>query len=1237
MSTASNLYAEKVFSEHPIALWALDDKADYISVITEEQRRLANWQVTGATVSQAISDESPFQDSVTNRLSVTVDETGLGQIVCISEDIVNFSDLNGSLKTFAIGGYFYSFTPAISSFELGYEYYDVTNGSTVQHLKSFDAPINNNWIFLSETFDIPDDNTTLRVVVKINYFSSVMIEDVYKFLVHGISVGQWSEEFNSTSLGVHELELPAGIFSSGTHYGVKAVAYGLEENPGYYLSSGKSLVAKNTGIPMVYGATGITKLLPNGDSPSLVLPGKGFLHEEGKYNNYTFEGWVRIVNDSTTHKKIFGPLGGLDGLWVDGPFMTLRISNHFATAYVGEWGKPMLLNIVYGATGANLLINGEQVASLSFNSDDLFFAENESDWLGFWCNEDVSAIELDAVAIYSYQVPSILAKRRFVYGQGVDFPENINTSYSGSSVFIDYQYADYTNNYVYPDLGNWNQGSRNNLAINENMLSAPDYQLPTLVLESGDSSELSSVVFTDATQSEDSTFFTFKPNSSLVKNGYLLFDNLNFLQEEVKAFYSLIKINEAPVEEQVILHIESESTNSYLSIVVNGRTIDYKFFHNGILSTIYSTTDYALGEKFPVGINIDDFSSYFGGDLLSFFGNRTGLKFYVAGTKEFASSFKGNIYNVGFSNAANLNEIKELFNARGCVLEYEDVFNAYTSQIDYDAGEYTGSDLSFWQFFLDGGSPTEYSSYRLSDHTASYTLIVKNYFNNYYFDIGVKSSWKDYLPLTYFAESVQDTSGNSYYDLDFIQFNIDYPAPSAYAEVPSDPVSWKYGIDTVLESGEIIPSLSDQFSDPVKRTYASLDNQLFTGYNNYDDLKNRSSKNYIYDTSNSYVRSYVTFEYTESGLNSSDLYFSSSVGASRDGVVTPGAEWMTTKYEVVDGMIIYPPAEDLSSLSLVTRLDFKIDGIITHSIKLKTLEYSSESFNDSIPNPVGTKFGTPIYPYRKSGYYYNYKNKNPFSIYKKSTPYLYLTRNSGITLKGAYDPTVDRGLAIPINPTLAKNYRVMAMQAALRFDQDFFPYAPTQIFEIESPEQHIKFFMVANSSDGNRARIYAVNAKTGQLDSGISFYWNGKLVREPVMTIREWGFLGISFSNILDFTSSQGLIKITGPLTFNTISYYQTTTLQEVQQITNRPWFKVLYAGTSELDWQFWNIPQYDWGNIMVISTKSYYGVDPETIYKSYTGTNKIIVGSDNTFSLGNYEYNFYQDATWQQSTTYAV
>ena len=65
MSSPSNLYAEKVFSEHPMALWALDDKLDYVSLISEAQRNILTlWDETGCTLSAGTGlTGEPFPDS----------------------------------------------------------------------------------------------------------------------------------------------------------------------------------------------------------------------------------------------------------------------------------------------------------------------------------------------------------------------------------------------------------------------------------------------------------------------------------------------------------------------------------------------------------------------------------------------------------------------------------------------------------------------------------------------------------------------------------------------------------------------------------------------------------------------------------------------------------------------------------------------------------------------------------------------------------------------------------------------------------------------------------------------------------------------------------------------------------------------------------------------------------------------------------------------------------------------
>ena len=217
------------------------------------------------------------------------------------------------------------------------------------------------------------------------------------------------------------------------------------------------------------------------------------------------------------------------------------------------------------------------------------------------------------------------------------------------------------------------------------------------------------------------------------------------------------------------------------------------------------------------------------------------------------------------------------------------------------------------------------------------------------------------------------------------------------------------------------------------------------------------------------------------------------------------------------------------------------------------------------------------------------------------------------------------------------------MQAAIRYDKDAFPYSSTEIFEIKSNKEHIKFYMVAIHPTGERAKIYAVDAITGRLETGIDFYWNGKIVKEPVITIKEWGFLGISFPKLLEFTNTVGVINFNGPITFNTVSYYQSTNLQEVQLIQPRSWFSVENAPPEILDWDYWRSSDFDWRGVNIVSSKNFYGVSPSTIYKSYTGTNKIIIDSSGTLvinslrSTTDHVYKIYSGITSKLITVPAV
>jgi hypothetical protein len=63
MANPSNLYAEKVYSEHPLVLWALDDTLDYKGLITEAQRNLATlWTPTNAALAASLFKQSLFAE-----------------------------------------------------------------------------------------------------------------------------------------------------------------------------------------------------------------------------------------------------------------------------------------------------------------------------------------------------------------------------------------------------------------------------------------------------------------------------------------------------------------------------------------------------------------------------------------------------------------------------------------------------------------------------------------------------------------------------------------------------------------------------------------------------------------------------------------------------------------------------------------------------------------------------------------------------------------------------------------------------------------------------------------------------------------------------------------------------------------------------------------------------------------------------------------------------------------------
>lgn len=1194
MSNPSNLYAEKVFSEHPLSLWSLDDQVDYVSLISEAQRDLTSgWNITGgtATASSNILGQ-PFASSVITKLEGEVPVGSTAEILAIGPELVNFDDMSTSLGTFAVGCYIYVESLNAQSISIGYEYVDLDE-NTIQEFKTFNVDFFNKWVFVSETFDVKLNSAMIRPVIKIISNSGGSQTSDYIYYVNGLTVGQWAEEFNVTSLGLTLSTTPESIALPQTG-AIATTSYGSFSDSAYYLASGLnygSLSAKNSSFPLVFGSSNSTCLSPGPNGkPSLIFPGKGFLNNIGKYKDYTVEFWTRISCDSATPKRIFGPIASSDGIYVEGGFITMVVGDNFASYFVGEWFRPMLVNFKVIKDSASLLINGEEVISLSYKTEDLNLPEEydqngkNQDWLAFYCFDDVTPIHVDCFGIYPYSVAPTIAKRRWVYGQGVGSQESINSAYGGTSAFIDYTFADYTANYNYPDYADWQQGTFDNLAATDRAITTPDYKLPEFFLGSKTIKNL--YEDNNIIQTEDNKFVTFRPNSSWNdKQCYLNFSSFNILSDEIHTIYGIFKVLEDDNSTQTLLKFYNTLTGNYFNISKIESDIVYSLYFNGELQEIHKEENFAIGELFAVGIQISSFINSFGGSVASFFGNQNGLKVYVGGDEQ-GNTFTGNIYTVGFSTNYNALTISDHFSNNGIAL--------FSNPLP------------------------------LLSHTASYTILPLQEYGKFFLDIGVSGYWEDYIPLSYFAQYIKDSSGEEFYDIDFLQFNIGYPSPSQLIE--RETVSnWTYS-DLYLE-----------YKNPTQLTYAQLDDNFYTGWNNYEDLSQKSIKYYEYDTQSANIQSYVTFQYIENGSNLLDNNFVDTVIADQSRIVDLDAypNWSTTKFQVVDNTIIYPTKTvDFNELAIVLHLNLNIRGILTKQLKLKKVQFASQAFNDNSFNPVGTRFGINLFPYKKSGIYYDYKSKNPFSIYKDNTPYLYMSRNSGIEIRGT--ESSDRGISMPINENKASSYRVGAVQFWTRYDGDKFSSTPVKIFEVDYKTDSIQFFMVADSNSRKRAKIYARTKSTGQEFPGLSYYVNGLLVKEPVITVKEWSVIGVSFSSDIIFDSKLGNINLSGSMIFNNVTYYQSNSLQQIQSILPRPWIKVKSDNGLNLDWQYWD-NNFSWNGMLLLGTYDVYGVDPGYVYRAYVGTNKTIFDDSYGLSVNPDKINIYSTVNWLTNTTSPV
>jgi hypothetical protein len=303
MLPLSNLYASQIFSEHPISLYPLDDDVYYISLINDEQRLFSSggWSVTSGSATFQDNPElpelaSPFKDNHYTKITCDVEEDTVVEIE--SPPIFQLRDLNETLSNFSISMFLYQSSFFVEFYEVGYRYYDEILEENKDVFFKVEASQGREWVNFDFSYLPHDyDNTEIKLLLRFGLKSGGEEED-YSFIVNGINVGQWSENFSSQFSGVVPINSPIDLL------GVPAKQYGIQEDSGFYIVENNNLLAKNQGPPMVYGSKTSTKIYPSEQAghPSMIFPGKGLLNNSGKQNQYTFEFWLKIKPNTKQEK-----------------------------------------------------------------------------------------------------------------------------------------------------------------------------------------------------------------------------------------------------------------------------------------------------------------------------------------------------------------------------------------------------------------------------------------------------------------------------------------------------------------------------------------------------------------------------------------------------------------------------------------------------------------------------------------------------------------------------------------------------------------------------------------------------------------------------------------------------------------------------------------------------------------------------------------------------------------------
>ena len=1021
-------------------------------------------------------------------------------------------------------------------------------------------------------------------------------------------------------------------------------------------------LCSNSRLPIVIGSeSALTLHTPPStiaNKATAIFPGKSFMHESGNGSSLTAEFWIQaqkelsLSDNSTSFSdkiiKVFGPLdnsinGLSSGVYVGSNNIYLKVGNKLRSHYIGMIDRPMLIQWGYDKTKHSLFVNGEEVISFDYEESDLVDLDGK-DFLGFFAN-GLEKIKVSCFSIYPYKVNDVIAKRRFVYGQGTQSLETLSQSYYGNAITSDFSKSSYYNTISFPDSSKWESGFFSNLTITKDKnISFPQYNLPDLTFVSKKNSsgidtsfiptiaqykeDMLDTIIVDATADEPLPVSYFKTTFNPLEKqyskfnakikysdlySYLKFNNFNFIDNKINSIVFDIDIFSSSQNNFILFNL-SNSAGAYLESRVVDDVVTLSFYDNKTgQTTVIDTLSPENGFRQIILYNIENIINSvpeLKNTLSQFFSNRSELSLSLFG-KENGSQFSGKIFSVGFNN------------------------NIYTDRMESsffdESGNIDPSLIISYPTVLSSTFETNICNYTIKPTSSTVS-------SNKFFDLDVAciGLWETYIPASSFHKKMQGIDGEEYYDTGSVQINFN-----------AENLIEQYYNFAMTEQLEKLSYLNKYDSNNVKVKISIV-----------------SSENYgnpSYSPPNK------------------DIVYNVLDGENFD---------IDTEYSIFNDNLIHLPdyfQEGVHylkvSFELQTYLGINIEPLVMKYLQVSTLPNKNTTFEKF---EIGTRFGNPAYVASKRGtdlsvpqisnstvsmfydqYLFNAKNSG-FSVYETINN-SYLNQEVFTPVEGQdfyiYNKN-QNGLQFPVD----RSNSLLKLTGITLFANinDYYPERTNAFVKImngvavkhmkvgeiiltddnESLKINLVLEEVAKQFNSNgtpgktRWKFKAVDDQNTEYDF-VSFYQNGKKVNNPVLSPMEWSHIGIVFIGTYPSYGSESYLFVSNILSVNNISFHELgKQAQDISLI--RSWNQVLYNEdyTQYKNWRSWKYPNYpdtnvvsNWSDVLFLTSGASEFLDVKRYYNALTSNN--IISSEDTIAkdainlMNETSVSLYTDINW--------